>query len=180
MRRVGSRGAGSAANNIRGQVSNSTGGVIGTFGKAGKASKEAKLKNVRQHIRKMPFYDVFIFIIIFLTVLFRSLENRSIVFNVTVGITLFLKVFLAAFFYRQKTLGAFRVYFLSRYAYNLCVFCPILVGLKRITVTYMENYFIAGGLLLGLELALGGAYMRYLFKKGPEEAFEDIPGVKVT
>ncbi|TNV80142.1 hypothetical protein FGO68_gene11995 [Halteria grandinella] len=169
-----------ANNNIRGQVGNYYGAAGGGTAFIGKGLTSKRLKNVRQHIRKIAFYDVFAFIIIFLGALFKSLSQRSIVFNITIGVTMLLKVLIASWFYNDRHISRLRTYFICRYAYNIFVFCPVMVIMRSITHTYLQNYFLAGGLLFVTEIAIGTFYICNLYKKMPEELFEDIPGIKIT
>jgi hypothetical protein len=135
---------------------------------------------VRQHIRKVTCYDVFAFIIIFLAALFKSLTQRSIIFNITIGITMLLKVFIGIPFYNKSTLSSMRSYFIARYAYNAFVVCPVYIALHVLTQTFLQNYFLTGGLLLVFELVIAFVYIRYLYKKQSYEIFEDVPGLKLT
>ena len=136
-------------NNIRGQVSSVTSSLHSNL-----------LSNIRQHIRKIIFYDVFTFAAVFLAALFNSLTQRSIIFNIVIGVTLFLKVLIGAFFYNQKTIGALRTYFLARYFYNFAVVCPVWIVLRSLTVTYLPNYIITGCIIVALEIIIGCLYVK--------------------
>lgn len=92
-----------ANNNIRSQVGSYYAGGPQGIMKSGASSK--RITNVRQHIRKIAFYDVFAFIIVFLAALFKSLSSRSIIFNITIGVAMFLKVLIGAYFYNERHLG---------------------------------------------------------------------------
>jgi hypothetical protein len=39
---------------------------------------------------------------------------------------------------------------------------------------------LTGGLLIVSEFLIGGVYLKNLYKKMPEEIFEDIPGIKIA
>jgi hypothetical protein len=89
-----------------------------------------------------------------------------------------LKVLIATFFYNDRTTSRLRTYFICRYAYNVFVFSPAMLILRLITHTYLQNYFLVGGLLILFELMVGSFYICNLYKKMPHEIFEDIPTVK--
>ena len=98
---------------------------------------ESKLTNIRQHIRKLTFADVFAFVVIFFAALFNSLSQRSIIFNITIGAVLILKVVMGTIFYNQKAIGSLRTYFIARYAFNTFIVCPVFVIMRVITRTQL-------------------------------------------
>ena len=143
-------------------------------------STDSQLTNIRVHIRKIIFIDVFSFVVIFLAALFNSLASRSIIFDIVIGVTMLFKVFIGACFYSKRTLGSVRCYFISRYCYNVIIVCPVFVIMRKLTNTYLPNYFLAGGILLFIETTVGLYYVRYLYKKHSVEIIEDIPGFKIV
>ena len=125
----------------------------------------APLTQVRSHIRKITFFDVFAFAAIFLVSLFNSLTERSLVFNIVIGATMILKVLLGIPFYDKRTLGSLRTYFILRYLFNLIIFCPVLILLRSFTSSYLLNYLYAGSILLVFEVLIGLFYLRHLYKR---------------
>ena len=69
---------------------------------------------------------------------------------------------------------------MARYCYNSLVVCPVFAVLKALTETYIGNYFIAGGILVGLELIIGVLYLPNLYRKHAVEMIEDIPSFKIV
>lgn len=101
-------------------------------------------------------------------------------FNITIGVVMFLKVFISIGFYNDRHIGRLRTYFIWRYVYNVVVVCPVMAALRRLTHTYLQNYFLVGGLLFITEITIGLFYICNLYKQIPEEIFEDIPGIRIA
>ncbi len=172
------RGAG--GNNIRGMVSE-WGGVRISRSSNSKTRRCAPvpLVKVRQHMRKITFYDVFTFATIFLAALFNSLSPRSLVFNLVIGLVLLIKVFIGIFFYNKNTLSSIRTYLITRYLYNVLIICPTYAVLRFFTLTFLPNYFYTGGILCVIELLIAALYAPNLFQRQAVESIEDIPGFKI-
>jgi hypothetical protein len=96
-----------------------------------------QLTKIRTHIRKITFYDVFGFAAVFLGSLFNSLSQRSMVFNVVLGVVMLIKVLLGIPFYNKRTMSSLRIYFIMRYMYNAMIICPTLILLRFFTSTYL-------------------------------------------
>ena len=123
---------------------------------------------------------MFGFAIVFLASLFNSLNPRSMMFNIVIGVVMLVKVVLGVPFYNKRTMSSLRCYFALRYLYNVVIVCPALVLLRYFTNTFLENFFVAGGILTLFELIIGVFYIRYLYKRMPLETLDDIPGLKIT
>ena len=126
------------------------------------------------------FYDVFAFIVLACAIFFTSLSKRSLLFNVIISLSMLIKISLGGFFYRRNTSRSLRLYFMFRYIYNLMVIYPLVIIFKIFSATYLISYFVAGGVLLFLELIITAIYCRHLCLKTSFENFEDIPGYKVV
>jgi hypothetical protein len=101
-RRMAAASRGAASNNIRGMVTEWGGVRISRSSNAkSRRCKPLPLTKIRQHMRKITFYDVFAFTAIFLSSLFNSLSPRSLLSNLIIGLVLLLKVFLGIFFYNK-------------------------------------------------------------------------------
>ena len=172
---------GIANNNIRGMVSE-WGGVRMTRNTTNSKTRRCvpiPLVKIRQHMRKITFYDVFAFTAIFLTALFNSLSPRSLISNLVIGLVMLLKVFIGVAFYNKNTLSSIRTYLFARYIYNIVVICPTYVLLRYFTSAYIANYFYTGGILCAIELLIATFYAPNLFQRQAVETIEDIPGFKI-
>jgi hypothetical protein len=91
-----------------------------------------------------------------------------------------LKVGLGGFFYRRNSARSLRLYFMFRYIYNFIVIYTLIILFKFYSATYIINFFVAGGVLLILEIVITSIYCRYLCIKEPLENIEDVPGYKLV
>ena len=123
---------GDRQNNIRGMIGN-----VYNHGMIHTRHKHNQLTKIRSHIRKITFYDVFGFAAVFLGSLFNSLSQRSMVFNVVLGVVMLIKVLLGIPFYNKRTMSSLRTYFIVRYIYNAVIICPTLILLRYFTRTYL-------------------------------------------
>ena len=115
----------------------------------------------------------------FLASLFNSLNQRSMIFNVAIGVVMLLKVILGVPFYNKRTMASLRCYFVTRFTFNIVIVCPTFVLLRYFTNTYLLNYFVTGAILLIFEILISLFYARYLYMRMPIETLDDIPGVKI-
>ena len=154
------------SNNIRGMVSEWGGLRVNRHGSAKSAGcSTIPLPKIRQHIRKITFYDVFGFAAMFLSALFNSLSPRSLVFNLIIGLLTLIKVFIGIAFYNKSSLTALRSYLIARYLYNIFVICPAYALLRYLTHAYLQNYLYTGGILCLIELFIVVFYAPHLFKR---------------
>lgn len=180
-RRIAAAARGTANNNIRGMVSEWGGMRISRNPTNTKTRRcvPVPLNKIRQHMRKITFYDVFAFTAVFLAALFNSLSPRSLIFNLVIGLIMLLKVFIGIGFYNKNTLSSIRSYLIARYIYNIVVICPTHVLLRYFTSAYLPNYFYTGVILLAIEVLIAALYAPNLFQRQDVETIEDIPGFKI-
>ncbi len=93
---------------------------------------------------------------------------------------MFAKVLVGIPFYNKTTIGYLRSYFLSRYAYNALVVCPVLVLLRAFTNSFLGNFFYTGTILCTFEIVITILYAKYLYKRQAVESFEGLSGIKIV
>lgn len=99
-------------------------------------------------LRKITFYDLFVFGVVFFCVFFAALSSKSMAFNIIISVTQLLKVFIGIYFFkRQNTLRSLWIYFILRLSIDIFIFGPLIFIFEKTTATYKINFFIAEGLV---------------------------------
>lgn len=125
-------------------------------------------------LKKIMFFDLLIFAIVFFSVFFASLSSRSMAFNVTVSFVLLLKVVAGMCYFKRASHRALRLYFILRLSVDTFVYLPLFYIFRALTAAYTINYFLGLGLLFLSELVLILIYRRDLFSKTLIESLEEI------
>ena len=131
-------------------------------------------------LKKVTFFDFFVFALIFFCIFFASLSLRSILFNIIILIVLLIKVFVGICFAKRQTWKSLRLYFIIRFAINTFLFFPLFFIFRIYTDTYPLNFLLAAILLFLSEITLVFIYIRELICKNDIEKLEEIRGSKIT
>jgi hypothetical protein len=131
-------------------------------------------------LKKLTFFDLFIFAAVFFSVFFASLNQRSMAFNVCISVVLLGKVFVGMCFFRRQSWRSLRVYYIIRLAIDAFIYAPLLFIFRVLTATYTINYFLAAGILFISELIVIIIYRKDLIRKNVVEKLEEVNGTKVS
>jgi hypothetical protein len=126
------------------------------------------------------FFDITIFALVFFSIFFVSLSQRSIIYNITISLLLLVKSLIGVFFYKRHSLRALRVYLVMRYLYNIVIVFPAIIIFRYLSATFTVSYFVAAVITMTGEIFITIVYGRYIIINTPYETIEMIRGCKIT
>ena len=123
-------------------------------------------------LKQVFYFDLMVFILVFLLTLVANFTARSIRFNITVSAAFLVKCLLGTKFRHHKSFTLFRLFFIQRLLVDVVLILPIVITFKLTSATYSYNYVIVVVVLTLAELAIFLRNITHLYKKTIVECIE--------
>ena len=93
-------------------------------------------------LKVIALFDSIIFLIVFVGMFVLKFEQRTVIYDIYIGVALFGKILLGLIWYGQKSLKQLRVYMAWRYLYNAGLLGVPTVLFDYFSRSYPLNYLV--------------------------------------